>query len=263
MTTSRTSRTALVTGASSGIGRELAALFAADGHDVILVARRKDRLESLASELNSRFGITTTVIVSDLSQPDSPEKIYSAVRERGLEVDYLVNNAGFGFNSLFWEDSREQQLSMIQVNVLALTALTHLFVGDMLKRKFGHVLNISSAGGFASAPMMAVYLATKSFVLHFTEGLASELEDTGVAATVFCPGATATEFGERSESSSALLFYFGFTVDSPAAAARAAYKAMLRKKRLSIMGLSNWLIARVLPRGVLNWAAGILLRKRT
>ena len=188
--------TVLITGASSGIGLELAKCFAAGGSRLVLVARNTPALEALAEGLRRDCRIEAIVLTADLSLPETPGKIYSELKGRGIVVDVLVNNAGFGAHGMFSELPLQQQLQMIQVNVTALTELTGLFLPGMVERRLGGVLNVASVAGFVPGPGMAVYYATKAYVLSFTEALASELAGTGVKVMALCPGPTETNFGK-------------------------------------------------------------------
>jgi short-subunit dehydrogenase len=188
--------TVLVTGASSGIGLELARCFAADGSRLILTARNTPALENLADELRQIHQIEVIVLTADLSLPETPRKLFSVLQGRGIPVDVLVNNAGFGAHGLFAELPLQRQLEIIQVNLTALTELTGRFLPGMIERKRGGVLNVASVAGFVPGPGMAIYYATKAFVLSFTEALAAELAHTGVTISAVCPGPTATNFGE-------------------------------------------------------------------
>jgi short-subunit dehydrogenase len=229
--------TALITGASSGLGRDFARLFAADGHDVILVARRRDRLEELAAEVGGRHGVQARVLAIDLADPGAPRRVFDEVRSTGVEVDYLVNNAGFGGTGPFSEADPKRELEMIQVDVTALVELTGLFLPNMVSRRRGRILNIGSTAGFQPGPFMATYYASKAFVNSFTEALAYELEGTGVTATLSCPGATATEFAGHAGNDKSLLFRLG-AADSARVAAE-AYRAMMAGQRLAIHGITN------------------------
>ena len=188
--------TVLITGASSGIGLELAKCFAADGSRLVLVARNTPALETLAGELRRDCKIEAIVLTADLSLPETSGKIYSELKGRGIVVDILVNNAGFGSHGLFSELPLQKQLQMIQVNVTAQVELTGLFLPGMVERRLGGVLNVASVAGFVPGPGMAVYYATKAFVLSFTEALAGELAGTGVKVMALCPGSTETNFGK-------------------------------------------------------------------
>jgi short-subunit dehydrogenase len=187
--------TVLITGASSGIGLELAKCFAADGCRLILVARNHKALEKLAEELRRKNKIEAIVLPGDLSLPETPKRIFEKLSAQKISVDVLVNNAGFGANGQFAEIALSRQLEMLQVNVTALTELTGLFLPAMIQRKRGGILNVGSVAGFLPGPGMTVYYATKAFVLSFTEALAEELAGTGVIVSVLCPGPTESNFG--------------------------------------------------------------------
>ncbi len=243
--------TALVTGASSGLGLEIAKLFAADGHDVILVARRQDRLETLANELSEAHGITARPLAVDLSDPGAGDAIDEALGDTA--VDYLVNNAGFGSNGRFQTLDRAKELRQVQVNVAALTDLSHRFLGRMLERGRGRILNIASTAAFQPGPLMSVYYATKAYVLSFTEGLAGEVASTPVTVTCHCPGATATEFAEAAGNDQTLLFRMA--VARADAVAKHAYVSMMKGRVIAIPGVLNWLgafLVRFSPRLVLR-----------
>lgn len=246
--------TALITGASSGIGLELATLFAADGHDLVLVARRGDRLRALAAELASRHGVRSTVITTDLADPDTPPEIARSVEAAGLEVRYLVNNAGFGLTGPFAETDITTEQRMIQVNISALTHLTKLFLPGMVARHEGAILNVASTAGFVPGPLMAVYYATKAYVISFSEALAEEVTGSGATVTVLCPGATRTAFwAAAGMDASARLFRRPWVADA-ASVARAGYEGLRAGKRLVIPGLANKIMiqsARVAPRVLL------------
>lgn len=233
----RQTRTALVTGASSGIGRELCNLFAADGVDLVVVARREERLRELADDLEARHDITVRVEPCDLSEDGARDALRERLSADDVEIDFLVNNAGFGSNGPFHELDRERELDQVRVNVVALTDLTRTFLPGMVARGFGRVLNIASTAAFQPGPYMSVYYATKAYVLSFTEGIAHELDGTGVTATAHCPGATETEFAETASNDDTLLFKSG--VASAESVARHAYHAMQRGKTVAVPGLTN------------------------
>ena len=188
--------TVLITGASSGIGLELAKCFAADKSDLVLVARNTAALEKLAAELRAEFSIQATVLTADLSQPEAPQSIFNELKGRGIVVDVLVNNAGFGLQGMFDDLPLPRQMEMLQVNQTALTALTGLFLPGMIARNRGGILNVGSIAAFQPGPGMAIYFASKAYVQSFTEALASELSDTQVKVSVLCPGPTSTNFGK-------------------------------------------------------------------
>jgi len=252
-------KTALITGASAGLGRELAQLFAADEHDVVLVARRREQLEELATRLATEHGVVASVIPADLADPASPGRIVDELRQRNLAVDLLVNNAGFGSNGRFVELDLGRELAMVQVNVTTLVHLTGLLLPGMVARRSGRILNMGSTAGFQPGPFMATYYATKGFVNSWTEALAYELRGTGVTATVVCPGATDTEFGAVSGNGTSRLFRMGTMAAAPVA--RFAYHAMMAGKAVAIPGFRNKLtlqIQRVSSRGVTRAVAARL-----
>jgi hypothetical protein len=189
------SETVLITGASSGIGLELAKCFAADGCRLILVARNREAMETLAEELRCKNKIEIIILAADLSLSETPRRIFSELSAQKISVDVLVNNAGFGAHGAFLEMSLPRQLEMLQVNIAALTELTGLFLPGMLQRKRGGILNVGSVAGFLPGPGMAVYYATKAFVLSFTEALSEELLGAGLSISVLCPGPTESNFG--------------------------------------------------------------------
>jgi short-subunit dehydrogenase len=259
----RTGQTALVTGASAGIGRELARLAAKDGHDLVLVARRRERLEELAAELTAAHGVVVTVIAADLSDGTAPADISERLRAAGTHIDFLINNAGFGSCGPFSQAALDREVKMIHLNIRALVQLTHLFLPDMLSRKSGRILNVASVAGFLPGPYMATYYASKAFVLSFTEALASELSGTGVTVTASCPGPTETEFAAVATGSKTKLFQVNVADAAPVALH--AYRAMMAGKVVAIPGLMNKLIAqstRLSPRAWLRAIAAGLNRKR-
>lgn len=253
-------RTALVTGASAGLGKELATLFAVDGHDLVLVARSEDKLRALAVELAERHGVRAHVIAADLGDPAAPARIEARCRELAVEVDFLVNNAGFGSNGAFLDLPLERELEMVQVNVGALSALCHRFVAPMRQRGFGRVLNVASTAGFQAGPFMATYYASKAFVISFSEALAYELSGTGVTVTCHCPGATHTDFSATAGTDKTALFQRSGVASAPDVAAH-AYRAMHCGTVLSVHGAMNKLgvhSLRMAPRSVVRRIAAKL-----
>ncbi len=248
--------TALITGASAGLGLELAHLFAADGHDVVLVARRMDRLEALAAELGDRYGIEATPLAADLAQADAPTQLYDTIRRCGIDIHFLVNNAGFGTNGPFVELDLQRELDLVQVNVKALVHLTRLFLPAMVERGSGRVLNVGSTAGFQPGPFMASYYASKAFVNHFSEALWVELKGTGVTVTVHCPGATATEFGSVAGSDRSKLFRGKIVADAKDVA-REAYESMHAGKRMVVHGLKNRFLIQAQRVGTRAMALGV------
>ncbi|HEX7680326.1 MAG TPA: SDR family oxidoreductase [Thermoanaerobaculia bacterium] len=243
-------RTALITGASSGIGLELARLFAADKWDVALVARTEPKLRELAAQLEKEHGITVHVVAADLSRPEAPAEIVKTLTDRGIAIEALVNNAGFGLSGEFVKSDLTAELEMIQVNVTALTHLTKLVLPPMVERKRGAILNVASTASFQPGPLMAVYYATKAYVLSFSEAIADELRNTGVTVTALCPGPTATGFASAANVEGSLLFKMTRPARS-SDVARAGYEAMKRGTRVVVPGMKNKLLAqsvRISPR---------------
>lgn len=234
-------KTALITGASIGIGRELARIFAREGHNLVLVARTADKLRQLASELEKAHGTRSLILASDLSVPGSAAYLLDQTTRAEITVDVLVNNAGFGQFGLFAENDLEECLQQIQLNVTTLTHLTKLFLPGMIERKAGRILNVASTAAFQAGPLMAVYYATKAYVLHFSEALANELQGTGVTVTCLCPGPTVSGFQERAHMQKSRLLKFG-AMDARSVA-EDGYRAMQAGKPVVISGFKNWLVA--------------------
>ncbi|MHC4473832.1 MAG: SDR family NAD(P)-dependent oxidoreductase [Planctomycetota bacterium] len=250
--------TALVTGASSGIGRELARALAAGGHDLALVARRRPLLEELARDLAATHGVRAEVVAVDLSGPGGPTEIHEWASGLGLRIGCLVNNAGFAGHGGFADLPRELQLEQVTVNVCALVELTHLFLPAMIEHGEGRVLNVASTAAFQPGPYMAVYFASKAFVLSFSEALASELRGTGVTVTALCPGPTESGFWERAEIPSSGLVERA-KMDA-ARVARVGYRGMMAGKAIVVPGFKNRLgalLVRLLPR---SWVRGAIRR---
>ncbi len=253
-----------MTGASSGIGLEFAKLLAREKHDLVLVARRREILEELARELAVKHGVAVRVIAKDLAAPDSTAEIFGELETERIVVDILVNNAGLGLHGRFWETDLGRQIEIIQVNVVALTALTGRFLPGMVARGRGRVINVASTAAFQPGPYMAVYYATKACVLSFSEALAEELADTDVTVTALCPGPTTTEFQAVAGLEGTLLFRGPLVMDA-AKVARAGWVGAKRGKRVVIPGLANKLIkeaVRFSPRRLVTAAAGRVQKKR-
>jgi short-subunit dehydrogenase len=233
----------LITGASSGIGYEMAKQLANEKYDLILVARRLENLELLKASLEERYGITVFPMRADLSDPQQAKKLYKDIVDKGLKVRILVNNAGFGEYGLFTDISLEKQLEMIQVNISSLVVLSRLFLADMKKEGRGTVMNVASLLSYLPFPYYAVYSATKSFVLAFTETVAAELEGTGVDVKTLCPGPVATEFNTQ-----AMLNTNAYNSNKPIPAqdaAKIAVKHLLQGKGTKMVGFSNWFISKL------------------
>jgi short-subunit dehydrogenase len=251
-----TERVTLITGASAGIGSELARVFASNGHRVALVARRAERLAALAGEIKASGGAAPMVIACDLEQPDAGDKIAAALAAAGAEVEFVVNNAGFGLFGNAVDLDRAEQLGIIAVNIRATTDLSLRF-SDQLIRHRGGILNVGSIAGFLPGPGMAVYYASKAYVLSLTEALRGELAPRGVRVTVLCPGPVPSEFQARAG------FKPGFDSAilnvSPLEVAKAGYRGLMANKRAVLPGLGIKivpLLLRLFPRGIILWAVG-------
>lgn len=253
---------ALVTGASSGIGADLAREVARHKHDVVITARRAPELEALATELRA-LGVNATVIVKDLGVPGAARALGAELETRGLKLDVLINNAGFGDVGAFVREDPDRIDAMLQLNMSALAALTRAVLPGMVERKRGRIMFVASTAAFQPGPNMATYCATKAFVLSLGEAIARELRGTGVTVTTLCPGATHTGFAAESGAESLPLFQSGLIPKmSSAEVARAGYDAMMRGKPVIVTGLSNKFVAfsgRVFPRAVVFAAARLIL----
>ena len=243
--------TALITGASGGIGRDLACLHAQAGGDIVAVARNQDALVALKSELESEHGIQVTVVAMDLGQTDAAERLFAEVNDAGIEIDVLINNAGFGGLGLFHERNWHDDQAMIQLNVLALTGITHHFVQGMVKRKQGKILNVASTAGFLPGPLQATYYATKAFVVSFSQAIAEELLTSNVTVTALCPGPVKTGFAKRADAEEVEVFKNAVPSIS---VAKVGYQAMLDGRLIAINDwklsfLLNWIVP-FLPRWI-------------
>ncbi|WP_241494318.1 SDR family NAD(P)-dependent oxidoreductase [Bacillus coahuilensis] len=227
--------TALITGASSGIGKEFARIHASKGGDLVIIARREDKLLELKHELEKTYGVQVKVLSKDLTEKAAPKEIYEEVKNSGIEIDYLINNAGFGGRGKFHERDWEQDLAMIQLNILVLTELTRYFLPDFVKRNSGKILNVSSTASLMPGPLQAVYYATKAYVTSFSNAIAEELHDTNVTVTALLPGATESEFAQTSGMDQTKLFDRTF---SPKEVAQDGYDAMLEGKLNVIAGVT-------------------------
>lgn len=235
-------KTALITGASSGIGLELARVFAREKHRVVLVARSEKALQQLAQELEQQYGTEAVVLATDLSQREAPQQIFDELQRRGLTVDFLVNNAGFGDFGLFAETSWAKEEQMLDLNIRALTHLTKLFVPGMVQRRSGRIMQLASTAAFQPGPLMAVYYATKAYVLSFSEAIANELQGTGVTVTALCPGPTASGFQDAAALGESKLVK-GKKLPTSAEVAEYGYRALLRGNTVAVHGLMNSLMA--------------------
>lgn len=238
--------TALITGASSGIGEELARIHAAAGDNLIIVARSADKLNALKEELEQSHNIKVTIIAKDLGLPDAAKEVYNEVKQAGIEVDYLINNAGFGGLGKFHEREWEKDLAMINLNIIALTALTRFFLPDFVKRNSGKILNVSSTASLIPGPLQAVYYATKAYVTSFSNAIAEELHDTNITVTALLPGATETNFGSVSGMDKTDVFK---NTASAKSVAKDGYEGMMEGKLnvISGLGFANKLMMSLVP----------------
>jgi len=250
---------ALITGASAGIGVEFATQLAAGGTHLVLTARRRDRLEALSEKLKGAHKIQTEIIVADLAQPDAPEKIYGVTKQKGLAIELLINNAGFGQYGELTQVETQRLLNMVQVNCTAVVHLTRLFLPDMIARKSGYVLIVASTASFQAVPYISTYAATKAFDLLFAEGLAEEMKPHGVRVCALCPGSTESEFH-------AIAGQEQFTSKNQETAekvARTGLQALAAGKSYAISGLGNYLGAhsqRMVPRRMVTRIAANMFR---
>jgi short-subunit dehydrogenase len=255
--------TALITGASAGLGTHFALALAKQGHDLILVARRQDRLDQLAQLVRQRHGVDAHVIALDLSRKNAVAKLTETVSRQGLSVDMLINNAGYGARGAFAELDRAVQARMIDLNCRALVELCHAFLPDMIAARSGAILNVASTAAFQPGPWMAVYYATKAFVLSFSEALHEEVKDQGVRVSALCPGPTRTEFADVADMADSDLFK-RFAAP-PEAVVADGLKALAANRAVAVSGGLNRVMAgsiRFTPRGVARRIAGSLQRKR-
>lgn len=248
-------QTALITGASSGIGYALAKLFARDGYHLVLVARDRVALQRVAEELTRAHGVPAMVLAEDLSDPSAPDRIVAHLRRLGVPISVLVNNAGFGMRGFFAEIPWESHAQMMQVNMMALVHFTRLVLPEMRRRGNGRILNVSSTAAFQPGPLMAVYYATKAFVLFFSQAVGYELRHSGVTVTTLCPSLTNTQFPRRAGVEHTLLMRAGLLNVEDVAIA--AYRALHRGQALVVPGLRNRFLAglvRILPRRLVLWS---------
>ncbi len=245
----------LITGASSGIGLELAKIFAANGHNLILVARNEKALTQLKGEVEEQYKIKAIVITIDLAQPSAASKLYKKTKEQNLKVDVLINNAGFGLAGYFYETDLQTELDMITVNVTSLIHLTKLFLNDMKENGNGKILNVASTAAFMPGPKLSVYYATKAMVFSFTRAIAYEVKKHGIQISVLCPGPTATGFSARAKNHQSRVFKNGWgIVMSAHKVAQIGYRQMMKGKPVIIPGVLNKLSVfsvRLIPRSVM------------
>jgi short-subunit dehydrogenase len=253
----------LVTGATVGIGYELSKLFAHQGHPLVLVSRNIDRLAKVADKCRSASGTTAKIISKDLARPESPAELFAELERDSISISILVNNAGFGTYGPFAAADVKSQLDMLQVNVASLTHLTRLLLPDMIARSFGKILNVASTAAFQPGPLMAVYYASKAYVLSFSEALGNELNGTGVSVSALCPGPTTTEFQQRARMQKSKLVS-GALMDAHAVAL-AGYRGLMKDKPVIIPGVGNRLLAfstRLTPRKLVTAIVRRMMEER-
>jgi short-subunit dehydrogenase len=249
-------KTALITGASSGLGKEFAEIHAKNGGDLVVVARSKDKLLALKEDLEKKYNVHVSVIVKDLTDKDAAQEIYNFVKFSKIEIDFLINNAGFGGVGKFYERDWSEDLSMIQLNIVALTALTRIFLPDFVNRNSGKILNVSSTASLMPGPMQAVYFATKAYVTSFSNAIAEELHNTNVTVTALMPGATETDFGKTSGMDKTELFK---NTADPKIVAKEGYDAMISGDLEIISGVS--FAQKVMMKAIPITPKSVLLRK--
>lgn len=244
--------TALITGASNGIGLELAKIHASKGDDLVLVARNIKRLDELKAEIQKQYKVNIYNINKDLSLPDAAQEVYDETKKQNIRIDYLINNAGFGDFGMFTETDWNKELQMINLNITALTQFTKLFLKDMVQRRSGRIMNVASTAAFQSGPTMAVYFATKAYVLSFSEAIANEVSNQGVTVTILCPGATESGFQAAAAMEESGLVK-GRKLPTSKEVAEYGYAAMMKGKTVAIHGLMNYIMAnsvRFVPRAL-------------
>ena len=245
-------KTALITGASAGLGREFAKIYAREGYDLIVVARSEEKLYKLKDELESIYDCRVRVLPQDLAKPNAAYEIYDYTLKQNITVDALVNNAGFGDFGNFWEVDAARQTELLQVNIVTLVQLTRYFLPGMVERKRGNVLNLSSVAAFSAGPRMSLYYASKEFVRSFSEAVAEETKGTGVTVTALCPGPTATNFEQAAQMKNSHMFSMFKPADAKSVA-EAGYRAVQKGKTLRYYGLPTHVVniaTRLLPRSV-------------
>jgi uncharacterized protein len=245
-------KSVLITGASGGIGYELSRLFAKDGYRIVMVARSMKKLKEKAISLQKEFNSDVITIGSDLSEPRSAENVYKKLKHKSVNIDVLVNNAGIGVFGHFSQTDAKSELQMMQLNMVSLTELTKLFLPDMIKRREGKILNVASTAAFQPGPKMAVYYASKAYVLSFSEAISNELNGTGVSVTALCPGPTRTAFFGKADMEKSILASKLFTMDVKKVA-DSGYKGLMKGRRMVVPGINNklfYILVRLVPRNI-------------
>jgi len=247
-------KTVLITGASSGIGKETAFVYAKNSYNLILVARRLENLEKIKTEIEENYKVSVTIISMDLSKLNSAEELYKEVANKNIEVDVLINNAGIGYSGNFNEESIEKEEQMLILNMVTLTKLTKLFIPNMIKNESGNIVNIASTAAYQPIPSFATYAATKAYVLSFSEAIAFELKDKNITVTAICPGATQSEFGIKANMDKNIFKNKPTSKDL----ATFIFNSMKAKKTNAIHGFKNNFLAflnRFAPRKMTAWIA--------
>ena len=256
--------TALITGATGGIGEALCREFARHSHNLVITARNGRRLDEMANRLRRTYQVDVTTIPADFNQPGEAKKLFTEVRDSGIAVDFLVNNAGFGLGGYFIHNGLKIQDAMIRVNVSTPTKLCRMFLPDMLSRGYGKILNVASTGAFVPGPYNSVYCAAKAYILSLSEAIGHELRGSGITVSALCPGAARTGFAHRANMETTRLFNYGTL--SPKQVARAAYIGMMHGEKLIVPGcLSRISIcaARLLPRCAATCVSGFIQKQFT
>lgn len=258
-------KTVLITGASVGIGEAFARRFAQEKANLVLIARREDKLRRLAAELANHHGVTVDVVVKDLSRPEAPGEVFEETERLGVQVDGLINNAGFGIGGRFVETDLKRNLEMLQLNVVTLTELTHRYLPGMLARRQGVVVNVASTAAFQAVPYLGAYAATKAYVLSFSEALHEECRAEGVLVMALCPGATATEFFDTAQVAEGTARYMLRRAQTPEEVVEAAFAGIRRRSSSIVSSFANALLSqatRFVPREVAARLAGSIMRAR-
>ena len=244
----------MITGASGGIGLELAKIHAKNGDDLILVARSQEKLKQIKEDLENNYDISVIIFIKDLSLPNSSHELYDEIKSKKVKVDYVINNAGFGYFGKFSETDWQKELNMINLNITSLVLMTKLFIKDMMLTGGGRIMNVASIAAFMPGPLMSIYYASKSFVLSFSEAIAEELDGSNISVTALCPGPTETDFQKNAELDNSNLFK-RLSVADVKTVAEYGYKAMLEGKRIAIPGIMNKITAqthRFFPRTLIT-----------
>jgi uncharacterized protein len=257
-------KTVLITGASVGIGETFARRFAREGANLVLTARREEKMRALADELARQYGVTVAVVAKDLSAPTAAAEVFAETERRGLQIDGLINNAGFGIGGLFADSSLERNLEMLHLNVTTLTELTHRYLPGMLRRGSGAIVNVASTAAFQAVPYLGAYAATKAYVLSFSEALHEECRARGVLVMALCPGATATEFFDVAQLPGDATTNMARNAQTPEEVVEAAFQGLRERRSYIVSGFVNYFLAqssRLLPRELVTRIAGSFIKR--